>query len=230
MADFRTHIGTATVIGALASVGCVTLAGYSPSIVPAFIALTALGGIMPDIDSDHSTSVRLIFTLLGFVAAAASFWFAPTYLSSTGVLCLAFGLWIAVRDVLAPVFKYFSRHRASWHSLVAVAFVSNLIVIGGYHGAHQPAGRAWLMGGATALGMLVHLLLDECFSVDLAGHRLKRSFGTAFKLYDNKHPITATTMLLVAVLSYPWWPPLPYVSSGAPLKQTQTLVDSTASP
>ena len=40
-----------------------------------------------------------------------------------------------------------------------------------------------VMATAVILGFLSHLLLDEMFSVDLRGTRIKRSFGTAMKFW-----------------------------------------------
>ena len=52
------------------------------------------------------------------------------------------------------------------------------------------------MGGALVfIGALTHLLLDEIYSIDFAGNRVKRSFGTAMKLYDYKKPASAFLMV-----------------------------------
>ncbi len=56
------------------------------------------------------------------------------------------------------------------------------------------------MGGAIIfIGALTHLLLDELYSIDFAGNRVKRSFGTAMKLFDYKKPASAGLMTLVLV-------------------------------
>jgi len=209
MADFKTHVGIATGAGTVAGIGLVFAGLASIGSLPWLVATVALGGIMPDVDSDHSTSVRLIFTLLGLAAAAGALLWPPINTGWTGVLCLALGGWIVVRDISSLIFKHYSRHRANWHSLVAVAWISLLTVALTYRYGYQPASSAWLLGGAMAFGMLVHLTLDECFSVDLAGQRIKRSFGTALKLYDPNHRPTALLMCVLAVGTYPWLPALP---------------------
>jgi hypothetical protein len=45
------------------------------------------------------------------------------------------------------------------------------------------------------MGATVHLLLDELYSVDLSGLRIKRSFGTALKLTDWTQPLFSALML-----------------------------------
>ena len=52
------------------------------------------------------------------------------------------------------------------------------------------------------IGYMVHLVLDEIYSVDVLGTRVKRSFGTAVKFYDGRridHSI-AMAVATVAVL------------------------------
>ena len=46
--------------------------------------------------------------------------------------------------------------------------------------------RRWrgLRAYFTLIGFIIHLVLDEAYSVDIEGAELKRSFGTAFKLID----------------------------------------------
>jgi hypothetical protein len=43
-------------------------------------------------------------------------------------------------------------------------------------------------------GYLVHLGLDELYSVDVHNRRLKKSWGTALKLYDYHHPRNSAIM------------------------------------
>ena len=48
----------------------------------------------------------------------------------------------------------------------------------------QPAAQAWLTGLFLFIGFLIHLALDEIYSVDVEGRTIKKSFGTALKLFD----------------------------------------------
>ena len=43
---------------------------WAPSQALLMVALTAFGGILPDIDADRSHSIRLIFNILSIPAAA----------------------------------------------------------------------------------------------------------------------------------------------------------------
>ncbi|MCP4052348.1 MAG: hypothetical protein GY739_04630, partial [Mesoflavibacter sp.] len=58
-------------------------------------------------------------------------------------------------------------------------------------------------GGFILIGGLIHLLLDEIYSVDLSNVTIKRSFGTALKIadFDNKL-ITLASIIAIAALIY----------------------------
>ena len=64
----------------------------------------------------------------------------------------------------------------------------------------KPEGVAWLAAGFMLIGYIVHLALDEIYSVDVMDTRLKNSFGTALKLVDTRHP-TATVGMLAATVA-----------------------------
>lgn len=209
MAGFRTHLSVAAGIGTAGTGYGLYLGLWPLSHSPALVLLSALGGIMPDIDADKSHSVRLIFTVLAVTAAFASLSVGRAYFSTLGTACLALTLYIAVRDALAAIFRFTTRHRASWHSLLAIVGVATATVVASFQLFDQSVRLAWIDGLAMALGMLVHLLLDELFSFDLEGARIKRSFGTALKLFDYRRPI-ATALMALAVfatgLGLPPWP------------------------
>jgi hypothetical protein len=62
-------------------------------------------------------------------------------------------------------------------------------------------GVAWLAGGFMFVGYLVHLTLDEMYSVDVMDTRIKASFGTAMKLWDGKHPGHSIAMAAAAAVA-----------------------------
>jgi hypothetical protein len=43
---------------------------------------------------------------------------------------------------------------------------------------------SWYFGMFVFMGYLVHLTLDEVYSVDIKGQRIKKSFGTALKFWN----------------------------------------------
>ena len=66
---------------------------------------------------------------------------------------------------------------------------------------------SWLGGIFMFAGYLVHLTLDEMYSVDVMDVRVKASFGTALKLYDTKHLGHSGAMAVATVLAFLVTPP-----------------------
>src|SRR5690606_8712429 len=88
-----------------------------------------------------------------------------------------------VRYVAHGIFHRISYHRGLFHSVLAAVFFGLLTVLVYYYVLDRPGGVAWLAGGFMLVGYLVHLTLDEIYSVDVMDTRIKASFGTALKLW-----------------------------------------------
>ncbi|WP_136065381.1 metal-dependent hydrolase [Modicisalibacter radicis] len=207
MADFRTHLSVAVSGGALLAVTGWQAALWSPVDGASLAALTAFGGILPDIDSDHSHSIRLIFNLFALLAVVAGALWLQSRLSPAGLLVACGGLYLGVRFGVGAVFRRFTVHRGIWHSVLATGLCGLGVTALSYQWLAQGAWQAWSQGLALTLGGLIHLLLDEVYSVDLVGSRLKRSFGTALKLFDYREPGNSLVMLMLAAGLAPWLPP-----------------------
>ncbi|MFG6179457.1 metal-dependent hydrolase [Halomonas sp. THAF12] len=206
MADFRTHLSVAAGGGTLLALVGWQADLWTPGEALSVVGLTALGGILPDIDADNSHAVSLIFTLLAVLAVVAGALLLSPWLSLGALLATCGGLYIGVRYGLSPIFKHFSVHRGIWHSLLAALLCGLAISAGGYRFLALQPGFAWAQGLAVMLGFLIHLLLDELYSVDLTGARLKRSFGTALKPFDYREPLNSALMLLMVAGLVPWQP------------------------
>ncbi|HET8791747.1 MAG TPA: metal-dependent hydrolase [Modicisalibacter sp.] len=207
MADFRTHLSVAAGGGALLAFGGWQAAIWSPSEALSMAVLTAFGGILPDIDSDNSHSIRLIFTLAAMLAVVAGVLSLQGQVTLGLLLLACGGLYVGVRYALGELFKRFTVHRGIWHSLLAVAFCGLGISAISFQLLAQSAWIAWAQGLALVFGSLIHLLLDEIYSVDLVGARIKRSFGTALKLFAYREPVNSLLLLVLAAGLTPWLPP-----------------------
>lgn len=206
MANFRTHISVAAAGGAL-----IAHAGWQAGLwdfmqsLPV-LALTTFGGILPDIDSDTSTSIRLIFNLLAIPAVVAAAVMLQDQLMA-GVLVLVCGaIYLAVRYLASAVFARFTVHRGVWHSLLAALTCALVASAVSFRVFERSEALAWAHGLALLAGFVIHLLLDELYSVDLSGARLKRSFGTALKPVELDYPLASLAMCGVALLMLPWLP------------------------
>ncbi|WP_110684805.1 metal-dependent hydrolase [Salinicola aestuarinus] len=206
MANFRTHFGVASVGGLL-----VSQAGWQASLYGlwqacAIAGLIAFGGILPDIDADNSRAVRLIFQILALIAVVMTVLVLQHRVTPAMLFAACGGAYLGVRYVASAVFARFTVHRGLWHSLLAATLSGLGATAASFTLLHQPAPLAWLHGLALTLGFLIHLTLDELYSVDLTGARLKRSFGTALKPFDWHAPGSTLMLILTSVHLFAWLP------------------------
>ncbi|MGP9680066.1 metal-dependent hydrolase [Halomonas sp. AOP27-A1-41] len=207
MANFRTHMTVATAGGMLMAYAGWQAQWWPYSQAILVVALVAFGGILPDIDADRSRSIRLIFNILSVPSLVVGVMLLESWLTP-GMLLVACGsIYFSVRYLAGILFSKLTVHRGIWHSLMAAGLCSLLTAALSFHLLVQPAGLAWTHGMAVLLGFIIHLVLDEMYSVDLEGARLKRSFGTALKLGDSRRPISNLLMLIATLTLLPWTPP-----------------------
>ena len=127
MADFNTHILGATVVVSLGATCCTTLLGLSMTDGLMLTVAGIVGGIVPDIDLKQSQPSRLLFSLLGLVAALA--WLFANLPSYSG-LELWFGalvVYLIVRFPLWWLFHTITTHRGILHSLIAAVMAGVLM-------------------------------------------------------------------------------------------------------
>lgn len=200
VANFNTHLGTAALTSSLAATALLSAGHIVPITALWLILLGTIGGLLPDIDSDNSTSMSTLFRLFG---ALTTFSFVGhIYLKVSMLELIVYSLfcYLSIRYNLKAMLEKLTVHRGSCHSLAFIAMSGLLIVwlvfLLGYSDV-----TAWLSGAFICFGGVVHLVLDELYSVDLANRRIKMSFGTALKVFSPKNPfISACQCLLIAVL------------------------------
>jgi membrane-bound metal-dependent hydrolase YbcI (DUF457 family) len=206
MADFRTHLGVAAAGGTVVASGGWQAGLWDMWQAWPILALVGFGGILPDIDADHSKAIRLIFNLLAIPAVIAGALVLQSRLSTGALFMACGGLYLGVRYLAGALFARFTVHRGLWHSLLGALFCGLVATVLSHRLFLQPDSLAWAHGMAVSLGFLMHLLLDELYSVDLTGARLKRSFGTALKPIDWRSPGNSLVMMLAASNLLPWLP------------------------
>ena len=109
------------------------------------------------------------------------------------------GVYLFVRFPVWALFQKFTVHRGSIHSIgIALLCCFAAAALSFHFFAKQPF-IAWLVGLFIFLGFILHLVLDEIYSVDFMGYRLKRSFGTALKLFDFKARISTAVISLCLI-------------------------------
>ncbi|WP_084783992.1 metal-dependent hydrolase [Marinobacterium aestuarii] len=199
MADFKTHTLVATVISGGLGIAALASGMATPSEAFCYWLAGTLGGLLPDIDSDESLALRIVFRLFGALVAALLAFYWMTTLPVWQVVLLSAVSYLLVRFVLLWMFARITVHRGLLHSLLANLLFGVIAVLLSYHLFALDVRLAWGIGGFVVMGATVHLLLDEIYSVDLSGMRIKRSFGTALKLTDWQQPGLSLLMLLCSL-------------------------------
>lgn len=209
MANFNTHLNVAALLTGVSSASLVAAGHIELNTAIWLWFLGTIGGLLPDIDSDNSTSLDTIFNIFAF----AIILIIMRYITSEDFGDLSFIKVIAVPVIVYGFMKYglraiFERltvHRGSCHSLLFLVLCGLVTtqVIASVDSINSDNADmiAWLSGGFVFLGGLIHLALDEIYSVDLRNIKIKRSFGTALKIADfDSKLLTLTMIIAIAVL------------------------------
>jgi hypothetical protein len=171
---------------------------------PVFLGtgLTALGGLLPDLDSDSSVPVREVF---GLAAAAAPFLLMQRVtnlgFSTEQTLVILGGVYLIIRYGLRTLLAKITVHRGMFHSIPAM-LIAGLLVFLLYHSPSALI-RLYLAGGVM-LGFLSHLVLDAIYDVDLMGSKLRPTnhTGGPLKFFSPSWLASLTTYGVLGSLVY----------------------------
>ena len=206
MADFKTHLSVAGTLSGAAAIGAVYGGLAEPTEALLLFSMGTIGGILPDIDSDHSIPVNLLFSCLATLGAFFSVFSRISTYSLVEAILLWAAVFFFVRYPVFELFKRFTVHRGVFHSLTAAVFFCFLCAIVLYDVFALPSVLAWLSGLFILFGYMVHLLLDELYSVDMMGIRLKKSFGTALKPISFGNPKASLALIAATLVLYMFVP------------------------
>jgi len=179
-----------------------------PQVVLYFV-LGAVGSLLPDMDSDKSLPLRFAFTLGSILLAFTGMFVLSDWFPSVAELLL---VWVAcfllVRWLVFHLLALLTDHRGLFHSVPAALLAGMLTSAAFHRGLGFSPLEAWMSGLFVCFGYLVHLLLDEAYSVNLFGHRPRRSLGTALKLFRGDKPVASLLLYLSLPLALIAGPPL----------------------
>jgi membrane-bound metal-dependent hydrolase YbcI (DUF457 family) len=202
MASYRGHLAFSTTLGAVYG-GLAAWQwhlGWGPACLGA--GVTALGGMLPDLDSKSSVPVREVPAL---AAAAAPLLllrrFRAEGYSPDQILVLLAGVYLFLRYGVATALKLLTVHRGMFHSLPALV-IAGLVVFLLYHNPNL-ALRLYL-GVGVMIGFLSHLVLDALCGMSIVGARMRanKAAGGPLKLFSPSRLATITTYCLLAGLLY----------------------------
>ena len=203
MAGFKTHITTSTVLG----IGYGTIAwGFFDVPAPTCAlagGLCSVSGMLPDIDSDTGVPFR---ESMAFAAALIPMMmidrFAQLGWMPETMVLVGGAIYLAIRFGFAELLRRYTVHRGMFHSVPA-ALISGQVAF--LVCSCEDLQLRYYKAGAVVIGYMSHLLLDELYSIQWSKgrFRLKKSFGTAVKLWGHRSLwANVSTYAKVIILTY----------------------------
>ncbi|MCX7392791.1 MAG: metal-dependent hydrolase [Planctomycetales bacterium] len=197
MAGFHTHIAVSTAVGMGYAMWGSTQYEISASTCVLAGGLCSIAGIMPDLDSDSGIPARETISLAAAIVPMLLFQrFHGLGMSVEHMVLAGTPLYLVIRFGFGSILKSVSIHRGMFHSIPA-AIIAGLI---GYLICDSGVSLVrYYKAFAVTLGYMIHLLLDEIWSLEFGAGlpRIKKSFGTALKLFgDDPGPNLSTYCIL----------------------------------
>ncbi|XZE54763.1 metal-dependent hydrolase [Planctomycetaceae bacterium SH139] len=202
MADFKTHITASTIAGAAYGYWGSATQGMplESSLVAA--GLCSVSGMLPDLDSDSGIPLRETTMFASAVVPMLALGrFRELEMTPESMVLAAGLIYVLLRFVIAEFFKRYTVHRGMWHSIPAAASAGLLAFL------IMPSAEEIIRVYKTlavVLGFMVHLILDEIWSIQFRGghFRLKKSFGTALKFWGPRMWANFSVYVKLALLLY----------------------------
>ncbi len=202
LADFKTHITSSVLLGA--AYGTAGHLGYDTSLPTSCVAggLVAIGGILPDVDSDNAIVLRESLAFLSAITPMFMLqrfyewgWTNETIVFVSGIA------YIVIRFGFGWLLRRLTVHRGMWHSIPMGLIAAGIVYL---ICSCPDADTRWFKSCAMFVGVIWHLLLDEIYSVEstsMGRMRIKRSFGTAIKFFGKNPAANLFTYALLAIVS-----------------------------
>lgn len=183
MPGYKTHITASSICGAVLG-GTSFLFGHIDPVTSIYGGcLCAIGGIVPDIDSEKSTSFKKCLAIIaGFSSLMLVSRLRDYFLDPQTVAIIGGGNFLFVWFFLGGVIRKATVHRGMCHSLPMAVLTGEITFLLSSGNMNE---RLYC-GGAMAIGVLLHLALDEFYSVQvkLGSVKVKKSLGSALKIFN----------------------------------------------
>ncbi|MEW4488641.1 metal-dependent hydrolase [Thalassoglobus sp. JC818] len=205
MASFKEHVGFSGLLGVGYGLAATFMFGFQPTQAALAGYLAGVGGMLPDLDSPTGKPGQEIFSLtaavvplvlIGYVLKWAGL---PT--DTETVMLTLLLMYFAIRYGGSWLVAKLCVHRGMFHSIPAMLISAEATYL--FYPSDELSVKI-LMSGAVTIGFFSHLLLDEIYSVGWSGPvpKLKKSFGTALKLYGTKFGPAAFAYALLAFMTF----------------------------
>jgi len=209
MANFNTHFTVASGASAMVAGTLLSMEVVSPEQAVVAFAIGTLGGLLPDVDSSHSTSIKVGFNVLSLLLTIMLIFVKSSTYSLVEMFIVSGLLFTGIRYAFLEFFRKISKHRGMFHSIPVGLIWGIVVSILAHIFFDLDALVSWVYGFMVTWGYFVHLILDETYSVDLGNRRMKKSAGTAFKLgmFKNTQQMVQTVIIYASIPVLLWFAP-----------------------
>jgi len=216
MARFQVHFSTSSVTGVLLGITSVYWLDFDWGAAISVAVYCAIGGTIPDLDSDSGIPAREMFNLVSvFCPLLLYHRLEQEGLSNEQVFACMVGIYLIIRFGLKRLFRKFTVHRGMFHSVPLMLITGLLVYLpGSATGGVEPTDsgvnqdmrhfhRA-VLGLAAAIGVLTHLVLDEIWAVNWEGvtFHLNQFAGSAVKFWSSSLVASCLTYTILGGLIY----------------------------
>ncbi len=202
MASYKGHLAFSASLGFVYGGLAHSRMEFDPATAMVGTALTTVGGLLPDLDSDSGVPVRELFGLAAVLVPMLMYRrLMDAHFSDEDLFLFLGSVYLLIRYVVSRIFKHVTVHRGMFHSIPAMLIAGMLV----YLAYHHPLIRTRIfLAVGVMIGFLSHLVLDELCSVDFQGITIKlnKSAGSAVKFFSPSFIGTTTAYVLLLGVSY----------------------------
>jgi len=206
MANFKTHKDISIIISVLIAVTFFFIWIVDFSEIFYLVIVWMIAGLLPDLDHSETIQNYILFNIIWTITVSLIFmmlfenyvWYKVFF-----IMLIAF---FFIVYVLRYIYNEIVVHRWMFHS-IPTALLFSIVTINIFHSIFwvlfEKSLMIWLF---VFIGYILHLVLDEIYSVDLFNVRLKRSFWTALKFYSKKYVLSSVTVYILLFSSMYYLP------------------------
>lgn len=185
MAGFNVHVSVASVVGGMGVTTLMATGQLDGQAALLCFFMAMIGGVLPDVDADQSIPLNLAFTFFALLGSFLVMFSQVQHFSILESIVVWLLTFLLIKLAVFELFTRMTVHRGIIHSLPAGFFFTCTTSTLLSHLFHHSDRLSWLAALFLLLGFLVHLLLDELYSLNLFGvGGVSHSLGSAFKLYS----------------------------------------------
>ncbi|CAM2997189.1 metal-dependent hydrolase [Vibrio rarus] len=209
MANFDTHLKAGVAVTGIAAATLLSKGDITIQTALWLWFAGTVGSLYPDIDSDSSTSLDVIYGAVSIALCFGAMHFVigeshtPTGLLR--LLLIPIAIYLFLHQILLRIFKKITAHRGACHSIIfGIANTLVLVnlcfyLIDGI--VIKAALTAWLTGLFFFIGFILHLVMDELNSIEWRQCKIKNSFGSALKLLPSDHLILSLFLIGICIIN-----------------------------